>query len=232
MFTGQSKDIDIETLLYLDDKTISNICCINKYMKDICNREDFWLRLIKVRFPYLNLDLLFQYRGKRSWSEYYIRDLRFSLNNKSIYELLISSSIKGRLDHVMIAVNRGDNTQNWLNDVLIQASARGHLEVVKYLSKKGANIHAQNHEALAQASYLGHLEVVKYLVEMGADVQAQGNLSVVHASANGHLDVVKYLVEHGADFSVLDYWAVRLAAYEGHSDLVKYFVERGAPNPT
>jgi ankyrin repeat protein len=155
----------IGILLELDD--LLKFCSTNKRINNIlCRQDNIWLYKIKQLSPSLGVEVINKYRNDRSLKDYYIQDIYSNSNNPN--KLLLNSSINGRLDLVILALDLG------------------------------ADIQARNNQAVRLASHNGHLEVVKYLVEHGADIQAVNNYAVIYASENGHLEVVKYLVEHGA----------------------------------
>ncbi len=166
MLTG-NKNLDFKILNKLDDIDLVNLCQTNHQANELCNNQTFWLNRILNRFPYLGLDVLKQYKQERSWSQYYIEDLRQVTPIKA-QNKLENESAKGRLDLVIIAVNKGADTRAGNDFAVINASLNGHLEVVKYLVSQGADIRADNDFAVRYASQNGHLDVVKYLVSQGA----------------------------------------------------------------
>ena len=96
----------------------------------------------------------------RSWSEYYIKDLR-KINSSNAEKYGTIASNLGRLDQVMIAISLGadgDKALTW-------ASLHGHLDVVKYLVEQGVDIHTQKNKAFYWARQYKNLAVVKYLEE-------------------------------------------------------------------
>jgi ankyrin repeat protein len=157
------KNLDFKLLNQLDDRSLVNVCLTNKQAKEICDDQDFWLQRILIKFPYIPLEVFRKNKGDRTWSEYYIDDLRKI--NKQNKELVLTVEAKnGRLDYVMIALNSGVDIHTENDFALRHASDEGHLDVVKFLVEKGADIHAQDDYALRIASRNGYLEVVKFLV--------------------------------------------------------------------
>lgn len=228
MLTG-NKDLDLKILGELEDKDLVNICQVNKRADEICKDQSFWLNRIMLKFPYLSLDMLNKYKHDRSWSQYYIEDLR-KINLADVNNTLIDSSKNARLDHVIIAINNGANINTKHNLAIRYASSKGHLNIVKYLvSLEKTDIHLN--DALKSASYAGNLDMIKYLISQGADVQTQDNYSVKYASKNGHLNVVKYLVSVGANIHVNNNEAVRLANENARFEVIDYLVSLGAPHP-
>ena len=75
MLTG-IKDVDYKILNELDDKDLVKYCQTNKEANKICNDQTFWMRRVLKKISYIDIEILRKYKGERSWSEYYIEDLR------------------------------------------------------------------------------------------------------------------------------------------------------------
>ena len=90
------RDLDMKILNELEDVDLVKMCQMNRAAKTICTDQNFWLNRILTKFPYLSLDILNKYKGDRTWSEYYIEDLRRSLLDlgRSAYQAME----EGRLD--------------------------------------------------------------------------------------------------------------------------------------
>ena len=227
MLTG-NKDVDRKILNELEDKDLVNVCQTNKKAQSLCNDQVFWMNRVFLRFGYVGGDVLRANKGTdRSWSEYYIKDLR-KINSTNATNKLMFGSYKGKLDRVIISLKNGANIHGQSDYALRYASENGHLDVVKYLVEfkpDGANIHAQNDDALRWASNNDHLDIVKYLVELkpdGANIHANDDDALILASKNGHLDIVKYLVGADANIHAQDDYALLWASYNGHIEVVKY----------
>ena len=229
MLTG-NKNLDFKILNELNDVDLVKVCQTNRQANELCNNQTFWLNRIRLKFPYLGIDVLRRYKGDRNWSQYYIEYLRQVTPTNAQYKLK-EGARNGRLDLVIIAVNKGVDVRADIESAVKWAIQFGHLEVVKYLVGLGADIRANNDEAVRLASYYGHLEVVKYLVSQGADIRADNDFGINHASLHGYLEVVKYLVSQGADIRANNDFAVRMAYENGHLEVVKYLVSQGAPDP-
>lgn len=233
MFTGISKDTDIEALLYLDDQDIARVCQANQYMRDLCNNnEDFWRKLIQVRFPYIPMEVLNKYKGDRSWSEYYIRDLRPVNISLTPTQDLVGAAEEGRLDHVMILVNNGAVINQYGDSIsLLKAADRGYSDIVRYLVENGADVTKNNSLHLLYAAKNGDSELVKYLIDRGSDIHVYEDGIITWAARNGDLDLVKYLVEKGVDIHAYNDSAVKWAHRKGYTDIVDYLVSIVAPDP-
>ncbi len=191
MLTG-NKDVDRKILNNLEDKDLVNVCQTNKKANSLCNDQVFWMNRVFQKFGYVGGDVLRQNKKERSWSEYYIQDLR-KINKTNAYHNLWKESRNGRLDLVIIALKNEGNNHTKYDLALKWATECGHLEMVKYLVSQGADIHGNNDQVLRQASAYGHLEIVKYLIENGANIHAGNDYVLKTARYHKHLDVVKYL---------------------------------------
>ncbi len=246
MLTG-NKDVDRKILNNLEDKDLVNLCQTNKKANSLCNDQVFWMNRVFRRFGYVGGDILRTNKGKRSWSDYYIQNLR-KINPSNANRYLENGSQNGRLDQVIISLKNGAdinyrivyNTED-LNGhkefnvytAMSLAAQNGYLEIVKYLVSKGAKLadkFAKNRDILL-AIENGYLEIVKYLVENFNFGELNGFLIV--AAQNGYLEIVKYLVSKGVDYQDVfdENWAMYYATKNGHLDVVKYLTSIGAdPN--
>ena len=123
MLTG-NRDIDMTILNQLKDYDLVNACQTNKAADEICNDQAFWMNRVLSRFN-VPIEILREYKGDRSWSDYYIYDLRLITPNS-----LIESSENGRLDEMMIAINLGADIHMEDDRALRRASYNGHLPIV------------------------------------------------------------------------------------------------------
>ena len=210
------RNLDEKILNELDDKDLVNACRVDTKADEYCNDQLFWMNRILTKFP-MDLNILKEYKGTRSWSDYYIYDLR-----KVTYANMLDSIRDGRLDHVLL------NKMN-LSTVIVMAAGRGQLNIIKYLAEKGYDYDKE--AALMNASRNGHLNVVKYLVEHGANIHALNDHALRFASMNNYLDVVEYLVENGADIHAEEDYAVQAAFQYGYMDVVEYLIEMGSYDP-
>ena len=186
------KDLDYKILNELDDKDLVNFCLTNKRADEYCNDQNYWFNRIIYKFPYIPLDVLKKYKKERTWSNYYIYDLRKIFKDGGLFAIETAAT-KGRLDQVMILVNKGIQ----LDTVFGLAAFNGQLHIIKYLHEKGYKLRPF---ILILAVRNGHLNVVKYLVENGVNVNfdQDGETPLEVAKDNKHYEIVKYLIEKGA----------------------------------
>lgn len=220
MLTG-IKDLDYKILNELDDKSLVRFCETNKEANKYCDNQDYWRNRTFSRFSNVPPEILIEYKGERSWSDYYIFDLK-RLNADDVEDLEYSL-IKGRLDYVIILLNKGMK----INDMIYYSVISGNLKLVKYLLNRGIK---QSPKAILEAIYRGDLNMIKLLIEYGADVNSGNGAPLFRASKYGDLDVVKYLVEHGANVS-LDL-AATTAYHLGKEDIANYLISKGANVPS
>ena len=131
------KDVDIKILNELPDEELVNMCQVNKEYNKICNNDNFWRNRILFKYPELNIDILNKYKKNRTWSQYYIHDLR-KINSTNAQTTLFNGIENGRLDWVIVAVENGANVRVYNDQAVRNASRNGHLDVVKYLVSLGA----------------------------------------------------------------------------------------------
>ena len=247
------REVDHKILNNLDDKSLVNFCQTDKKADEYCNDQTFWMNRILTMFPYLDLDLLRKYKGDRSWSEYYILDLRKNLD----YKKAIANN---RLDHIKILLEKGVASED--RDKFIQFAVYGgrltilkyllskgfvikdinlelrnalHLSMIKYLVSLGADIH-NNYQAILRVMnrvrFGFHddelLKIIKYLDDIGENIHFDDEFPLRLGARHNKLDVVKYLIEHGANIHADDEGALRSAVSFGNLDIVKYLVEQGA----
>jgi hypothetical protein len=187
------KDISQSILLKLDDKTLTNMCQVNKYTQKMCNDQNFWYQRVITLFHFIPIEILIKYKQNRSWSDYYIYDLR-NLQYVNTDQILLDSALYNRVDHIIYALYKGIGAkQRYIDDALIWASQEGSTDVVKYLLSVGADIRTGDDYALIWASEGGHLDTVKVLVEAGANIQAHNNLAYELALEMRHHEIASYL---------------------------------------
>ena len=237
------KDPNMLILNQLDDEKLVLICQTNKFYQKICNDQIFWMNRVLNKFANEPIDIeqLRKYKGTkidsdtkqerdRTWSEYYIEDLRV-INNKNAQDYLEKASKNGRLDQLILAVLAGANIRASQDVAVVWVARNGHLDLLKYLVSLGANVRAREDDAVVWAAAYGHLDVVNYLVSQEADIRTQNDWAIRWAALNGHLEVVKYLVSRGVNIHVNQDEAVKSAARKGHIEVVNYLVSLGAPDP-
>jgi len=68
-FTG-TIDVDILILKELDDEDLINVCAVNTYINDLCNRDSFWRARTLDKFGMLgNVEKL---KEGTTWKQYYL----------------------------------------------------------------------------------------------------------------------------------------------------------------
>jgi hypothetical protein len=84
-------DVDMEIILQLEDRELSRVCCVNKYLNEICQSDTFWYKRLINRIATARNDNLSKYKqlmlidinGKRirEMQEYFgLKDLK-EVNN-------------------------------------------------------------------------------------------------------------------------------------------------------
>ena len=207
---------------YLDDVSLAHACMINPEMtKRICNNT-LWINKISKKFNMSRYEMD-QYKGKNTYWAYYDYLSRIVDNNRS-NDILFNGSGIGRLDLVLIALNKGVNDRD-LNSALLISSKHGYPDIVKLMLDRGANINYRgqfsDNTALILASANGHIDIVRLLLDKGADVHAANEYALRLASTNGHIDIVRLLLDKGADVHAYGDDAQRRAIISGHKDVIE-----------
>ena len=221
------KDIDLLILEKLNDKDLLVICQVNKYMKDLCNDNNFWRNRFETKF---GKDIAQKPINK----EYYFEVLKFANNYKKLNPIdkltrFMDAITMKRLDLLKVIDDKNRINENIANIYpLDYAIYVGNLNIVKYLIKNGAKMGLGVKNFLKEASALNKLNIVKYLVEEHGDKNQIGVAAIEVAIERGYFDIVKYLIEKGGDIHLLDDKVIRLATTWGNLDMVKWLVERGA----
>lgn len=233
------KDLDMKILNELEDVDLINVCQTNKTANEICRDQNFWLNRIMIKFSEVPLDVLNNYKDDRSWSEYYIEDLRKLLSPHpagfSVTSHLGLALENRRLDKALILSRMTENLSinpEYGLTIIGLASDNGSVPTLEYLIKqRGMNVNVGN--PLYWTSYNDQLDAVKYLVENGAEIDREDlekRTALMAASSSGSLEIVKYLVENGAEINREDREksTALIKAANGSLDVVKYLVENGA----
>lgn len=64
----QIRDLNLRILEDFDDRSLFNYCIANRYSSELCNNEGFWQRRFMKKF----VDGQEEWRGEKSWKEYYL----------------------------------------------------------------------------------------------------------------------------------------------------------------
>lgn len=222
MLTGH-RDIDYKILNNLDDKTLVNFCLTSMQADEYCNDQTFWMNRIMVKFPYIPLEVLKEYKDDRSWSEYYIYLRKFKTPK--------DYKTGGRFDYLMILVEEGI-PEEYHDTIIARVTRLGRVDMLKYLLSKGYRIQNIN-KKLTRA---GSLDMIKFLIEMGADIRNNYQVLITqfliygweYRSRNERLNIIKYLHDIGMNIHFDNEVVLRMATRYGHLDVVKYLVEQGA----
>lgn len=66
MVLTEIRDLDLEIMSKMDDKTLLNYCKTNNYARELCSDENFWKKRVFLIFPNLNT------KPNTTWKRYYI----------------------------------------------------------------------------------------------------------------------------------------------------------------
>jgi hypothetical protein len=164
MFPINIKDINEQILQNLPDKDLVNACQTNRQLREICQRDNFWLNRIRIKFPYLDLNVLNEYKSGKSWNEYYIELSRLDL--KDPYTIWNVGLEYDSEDYLLMALAKGvDVNSNISEDFGVPtaigfASINNKMDLAKFLIKNGADINYRDQYGetpLTYASGRGYL---------------------------------------------------------------------------
>ena len=64
------KDVNLEIMAKMDDKTLLNVCATNKYAKELCQNESFWRNRFLKKYGEMAAN---RKPEKRSWKNHYMK---------------------------------------------------------------------------------------------------------------------------------------------------------------
>ena len=191
------KDVDYGILNLLSDDELVTLCRVDSNANKYCTNQDYWENRVRHLFPYVHPTILNEGRNGRSWSDYYIQDLR----SQNYEDMMIKGLATGRRDLQMIADHNGLNDIEYEHMVNLaeQAATYGNVERLQYLKEIGLDLHRNNGGLMNLAAQNGQYFVVKYLIEDGADVVGMpGFLALQSSIRNGHYNIRDLLKQYGA----------------------------------
>jgi len=223
MLTG-IRDLNYKILNILNDRDLVNFCLVSKEANKIYHDEIFWLNRIIFRYSYIPVKILSESRGKRTWVNYYISDLRKILLKNS-YKIFWKGVNKCRNDYILIALNSGIDVnieKDIIEDnalILINRfSGDARLKTVELLLEKGININHTNKygkTALMECSKI-YFNIVELLLKKDVNPNIQdynGKTALMYAVENCKTDIVKLLLENGANPNIQDYYGKNVFDY-------------------
>jgi ankyrin repeat protein len=238
-----SRDIDIEVMLLLDDRSLNCLCRSNKYYLYICKDSSgyFWKRRleneVKYKFP---LSSSTKYNYKK------IYDL---VCKQSIFNRLKISAQVGDVGWVKAVYKQmkeeyvGDTGQSSIEGLMMEpikeACCEGHLPIIQYFVEDIVIDPYWAEEsvsmALIYAAGKGQLHIVQYLVKfiISCIIKSGDNIydnhALEYAVCNGHLPIVLCIMAHSlelrADLNTIPIWYIEGAAKRGHWPTVRYVLE-------
>ena len=237
MLTG-IRNVDRKILNKLDDVDLVKACQVNKQANDICNEQVFWMNRVFNKFGYVGEDVLRKYKGDRSWSDYYIYDLR-KINKNFIKNLIIFNYLRNydnltdkvRSDHILIAINKDLLPDD---DLFLLTVLGGNKDLVEYFVNKRKYSNYPNFSYMIDlAAERGYKDVVEYLFNKAASqkniIYHPGYIHGMMISAKaGHKDIVEFFVNKAeSDDDDPGYREGMISAVEsGHKDIVEYFTDK------
>ena len=163
-----NSDIDLTILSTLNDEYILNLCHVNKYVHQLCQRSDFWIN--KIQQKHYDMTIVKNLKNP-IWMDVYFSLVKANNNLISIYttdtfihfktNLLIDSSI---YNNIFEYTSQNIHIKKQISDI----------EIIKYITKNKINtfvyfitnnqpyiLHLDNHRLYAMLFYLHYYHVIK-----------------------------------------------------------------------
>lgn len=114
MFPIGDKNIDIIILNKISDEDLKKICILNKYLANLCQKDEFWNSRFHDRFkPYLpflkNIDYL-KYKEGKTWKEYY--NELYSLHGEKYPHFLLALAMEKKREDILILLSEIRKIEN------------------------------------------------------------------------------------------------------------------------
>lgn len=174
-----SKQGDIETLMQMDDMTLSRICQVNRHFRDICNDDNFWLRRFYTTYPKLseNGDFWLNFKRTQQYPTYkYVGDAF-----KEVVELYTWKDIYNNIT----AITGGDDHFPTVDDANRIASMYGKLSLLNFLENLG--VLPDSHGA-DDAGAFEDTETLQWLFERDIEMSDAGVQYVINNELEATLD--------------------------------------------
>ena len=177
------KDIDLQIILYLDDKDLFNMNRVNLYMKSLCDNENLWRKKFMIRFgKYFNDDqiLLNEMREKITWKNYYKDATIIYRELLTDYNSMVFEQEDEDLDKML-------STSYHLKNHLIVCN-KGYISLVKTVVENTTKA-------------LRHLDLAEY-TEFSSDYNDKVSPEIVFDQTLGSLFVVRVAGNIVDDFAI------------------------------
>ncbi len=181
------RDVDLEIIGGLDDKSLLNFCLTSKYAVKLCSEESFWMKRF---YKFFGEKLAKDKPNNQKWKNYYL------------YFVYWTSKLKE--DFNFINQDLRDDPRKYyktIRTVLWKLDAEGierrHLE--RYYGAVFGSQRYRNDvfdDLMTDAINLGYLDLVKFSINQGAD-NFQGGLDT--ASYSGNFEMFNFFESLGAN---------------------------------
>jgi len=205
-------EIDIIILDNLDDSTLSVLCRINTYVRELC--PVVWQRRVLEKYPHL----IHGREEEETWEDYYyvltnLLDKDRNLNLEKLVEY-------GRLK-LLKGLELDSPTLFWLKHFASKLAAQhGQIKVLEWLVQLGAELTSEDIE---EAVSYNQMETLRWLVEHGVEVDER---AVITAAANGRINMLEYFLNLNPPVRP-NYYAAEASAYCGQTDTLEWLSEAG-----
>ena len=158
-----TKDTYEYLLNFADDRTLLNMLSVNKKFAQKLEDDDFFKRLLEIRYPYL-----LEFKDKdESFKNFYLREIYYIAIIEEKYKIPYYS-VKGYDPEYMYYYFKRyyikeNNKNEILRDILDLAISANNFDVIEKITKEYKDLNL--YETLRTAIKRDRLYVIKYLIE-------------------------------------------------------------------
>ena len=212
------RDLDLKILQNLDDRELPIVCTTNKYVRDLCNDENFWLNRLVARMGY-------------SLSE--IKKLKGSFKYKDIYRYIyLNEEQKGIMkaaerDHIYLFKYLENFLWDYRNEAAKIASKNGSIDIITYLF---INTDNEDIEELKKIiSRAANLETAVWLDKMNQFNYREYIKNLIHTE-NSISRIDEYINETDAEYDEKFFYELGLSIKDfdlsSRINLLDYFIKK------
>lgn len=158
------RDLDLKILQNLDDGELPIVCATNKYVRDLCNDENFWFNRLVTRIYVYKLSEIKRLRGDLTYKEIY-RFIYLNEGQKGIIKAAKQNNIYlfKYLYHDLWETRKDDS----IDEAIRTASKNGSLDIITYMFVNDSETVYEDIEKLKRiVSRTANLEIAIWLDKM------------------------------------------------------------------
>ena len=153
-------------------------------------------------------------------------------SDKSMNQILISSSVRGFIPGVKYALNKWIKNHDIDIDIdfaLRFACKNGYYDITKLLLENGADVHVNNDTCLKITTIMNYNKITKLLLDHGADALVNDSelLKLIHIKKD-NIDIIKILIDKGCNVQINNNNILRRSIKCREVEIVKLLLDNGA----